>query len=169
TAGQALAADEGEKKVTVKGEIWSRFEDNEHMSDPDSTVNDSFTYFPYRVRLGIEGKFADNVTGYAEFHNFGFFGGDPPVKSIVAIPTHFDLLPFYLNTTSSTANDIAFVYPGYLQLDKIGGSNVGVRIGRQEHTYNTEMLLGDNDFYGGTSFDGGRAWWTAKKLEIDAF
>ena len=34
-----------------------------------------------------------------------------------------------------------------------------MRVGRQEHTYGTELFLGDNDYYAGQTFDGVRGMW----------
>lgn len=171
--GQVPAkAEDGEStlnKVTFKGEVRTRFEWNEHMFDPSSSADDSLTYFPYRVRLGIEGKFANNITGFAEFQNFGNFGGASPEKGV-------PIYPFYQSFSSGVAafpgtstNDTSWLYQGYVTLDKIGGSDFGVRLGRQEHTYGTELLLGDADFYSGVSFDGARGFWAPQNWRIDAF
>ncbi len=168
-AARAEDGDTAPKKFTITGEVRTRAEWNEHMSDPASDSKDSLTYFPYRVRLGVDASFANNISAHAEVQNFGFFGGDSPSKGAGYSTGFYPESPFTQSVLNTGGNDITQIYQGYITLDKIGGSNFGLRLGRQEHTYNTELLLGDADFYSGVSFDGARGFWTPGKFRVDAF
>jgi hypothetical protein len=56
-----------------------------------------------------------------------------------------------------------------MEIAKIGGSDFGVRLGRQEDTYGTELFLGDNNYYGGLSFDGIRGMWQRGHNDLNLF
>lgn len=56
-------------------------------------------------------------------------------------------------TLRSASTDDIHVYQGYLEAANVGGSLMSVRIGRQELAYGTEMLLGNQDWYDGMSYD----------------
>lgn len=46
------------------------------------------------------------------------------------------------------------LYQGYLEWEKILGSPISVKAGRQEFSYGSTFFLGPNDFYNGLSWDG---------------
>ena len=163
-AGPMFAAEqqEGDKKFTVSGEVRSRWEWMDNLLDFDDSpgADDGFDIWPYRVRVGVEGKFAENVTGFVEVQNFGLFGDEPPFKSSQNPGDQF--------AESANLEDTN-LYQGFLQLDDIGGSHIGARFGRQEHTLGYELQIGDNDFYNGVSFDGLRGMWDSKRFDLGAF
>jgi hypothetical protein len=176
----ALAQDEdGEKKFTIHGEVRTRAEYQEYMNDFSPDSGDAFSYWPYRIRLAAEGKFAEGIRGYVEIQNFGDFGNVPPDK---AFPSFFTGLPDPLGASfsqtpyasfffpgSGGGTDAVALYQGFIELDKIGESNISARIGRQEMTAGTELLIGDADFYSGVSFDGARGMWSNEKFDVNAF
>ncbi len=158
------ATGEEEKRFHIHGEVRVRGEYTENFFDleDDETISeggdDEFGFWPYRVRIAADGQLAENVRGYVELQGAGFLGNEIPQKS--------DDFPPDQAFEVDDQDDIN-LYQGFLELQKIGGSNFSARIGRQEHTYGTELLLGDNDFYAGASFDGGRGWWATDRYEVN--
>src|SRR3989441_10239579 len=70
-----------EKPFTLHGELRFRGEYDANTQDFDKNDNtDNFDYWPYRVRIAAEGKFAKNVTAWIEFQNGSVLGnvGLPP-------------------------------------------------------------------------------------------
>ncbi|HJQ97185.1 MAG TPA: alginate export family protein [Candidatus Polarisedimenticolaceae bacterium] len=167
-------ADDSENKIVVNGMVRGRYEyftnyldltDNDESGDAN---DDSFALAPYRVVVGLTANFTDNVSAHVDLQYAGVFGDEfTPFKD--GGPFN-DPLPLgqggtpYLFATQGMQ-----LYQGYIDINKIGGSNIGVRVGRAEHTYGTELFLGDNDYYNGTSFDGARLMWTAGKSDLNAF
>lgn len=165
----ALAADDAEKKFVINGEVRARYEylnnyfdltDNDGSGDGN---DDSYSFTPYRVKLGITGYFAKNVTAHVDLDYTGFFGDQFNPQKDVNPPTgQFDT-PYLFSTQGLQ------LYTGWLEIGKIGGSDFGVRIGRQENTYGTELFLGDNDYYAGLSFDGARGMWQHGNNDLNFF
>ncbi len=60
-------------------------------------------------------------------------------------------------------------YQGYVDLQKLGGTDLALRVGRQELTYGTQLLVGNLEFYTGQSFDGARLMWDGEKYGFNAF
>jgi hypothetical protein len=166
----ALAQDDPEKMFTFNGEVRARYEylnnyydltDNQGSGD---TNDDSFSIAPYRVMIGMTGNFAKNVTGHIDLQYIGNFGDQltpywgynfPPDQAFDA----------YNNWYGNGIN----LYTGWIEMGKIGGSDVGLRLGRQEDTYGTELFLGDYDYYGGLSFDGLRGMWQHGSNDLNLF
>jgi len=197
---QALAADD-EGKTKFTGELRSRFEYVENYLDATSDKNwdggDAVSFWPYRVRLGIEHEFGDSVRVFGEIQNAGHFGR--PDWSEYGTPTslfnYYDGLgPYYLQpmhgmdwypwVTSleepafhGNAYEGAFwgtgrgtlLYQAYAELGKLGVDSLSLRVGRQEHTLGTQLLMGNNEFYNGISFDGARLMWKPEKFGVEAF
>lgn len=164
------ATGQEEKRFHIHGEVRVRGDYTENFFDLEddeavSAIDDEFGFWPYRIRIGADGQLADNVRGYIELQGSGFLGNEFPLKSDDFPPDQaFEPDPF-----GSGDQDDINLYQGYLDLQKIGGSDFSIRIGRQEHTYGTELLLGDNDFYAGASFDGGRGMWTTDRYDVNFF
>lgn len=185
-------ADEHEQKFKVTGEIRSRFEYAENMADleddpNESGVDDSFSFWPYRIRIGIDGQITDSIRAVVDLQNFGNFGSTPPNRGLSFddpfdyyfgggpdAPTYpgdpsFFAYPHLQSLPSAAGEDDINLYQGFIEIQKIAGSNIDARIGRQEMPYGTELLLGDNDFYSGLSFDGLRGAWMGEKASANAF
>lgn len=165
------AMDQGDGKFSIHGEVRTRWEYLENHEDLTDTLSDSdceghgclddaYDIWPYRVRIGARGEFANNVIGYVELQNAGFFGNENPLK-VDQHPTD----QVYWNDIDDSEVKL---YQGYIELDKIGGSSMSLRVGRQEHVIGNELLVGDADFYAGQSFDGARAWWNFDKFTLTA-
>jgi hypothetical protein len=166
-APAVAADDDGEKKFSFSGEVRTRFEmqDNYDLLDIDGVpqTDDSFNFWPYRVRLGFHGAFTKNVHGYVEIQNNGVFGGD----YVGAYPGPNDPLAQFTRT-GLVASETQ-LYQGFIKIKEIGGRSGFLKIGRQEHVVGTELVLGDNDFYNGTFHDGFRAGWDAENWMVDLF
>ncbi len=136
-----------EKPFTIHGEVRFRGEYQNNAQDLDDNTDDGALFWPYRVRIAAEGRFTKNVTGWIEFQNGGVAG---------------DTLPY---RTGAGADSVE-LYQGNITLDQFIGKNFSLRIGRQEITAGTELLLGDLDFYQGLSHDGLVGTWRLKKGSI---
>src|SRR5215813_11745473 len=66
-----------EKPFTIHGEVRFRGEYDNNTSDFNNDLDDGALFYPYRVRIAAEGKFAKNVSAWIEFQNAGIAGGDP--------------------------------------------------------------------------------------------
>ena len=165
----ALAQDDPEKKFEFNGEVRARYEylnnyldlhDNNGSGDAQ---DDSASLAPYRVMVGMTGNFAKNVTGHVDLQYLGLFGDQfSPQWGFNAPPGQY----------GDPYNSFTYglqVYTGWMEMAKIGGSDFGVRLGRQEDTYGTELFMGDNDYYGGLSFDGLRGMWQHGHSDLNVF
>jgi alginate export protein len=165
----ALAQDDGDGKFTFNGMIRGRYEYFNNYSDitdndDSGDVNDdSFGLAPYRAMVGITGNFTENVSAHVDMQYAGVFGDEFQPQKDILLPTGQAITPYLFFTQGVQ------LYQGYIDIAKIGGSNFGVRVGRAEHTFGTELFLGDNDYYNGTSFDGVRGMWQAGKSDLNAF
>src|SRR3989442_415755 len=147
----ALAQEE--KTFTPHGERRVRGEYDANTQDFDKNDNtDNFDYWPYRVRIAAEGKFAKNVTAWIEFQNGSVLGN-------VGLPRR---------TGTGTASE-AELYQGNITIEHLWWKNFTARIGRQEIVEGTELMLGDLDFYQGQTFDGLTGTFKLKKGSIMLF
>ena len=174
TFAPARAEDDAEKRFDFNGEARVRYEYlNNYLDSLDnagsSAVNDDhLSIAPYRVIVGITGNFAKNITAHVDLQYVGHAGDDfSPSKDN----------PFFSFPGPMGQGDVATqfatqgvqLYQGWVDIGKIGGSDFGIRFGRAEHTYGTELLLGDNDYYSGLSFDGARGMWQHGSSDLNVF
>jgi hypothetical protein len=113
--------------------------------------------------IGLTGNFTENVSAHVDLQYAGVFGDEFNPQKDILLPIGQGVTPYLFNTQGVQ------LYQGYIDVAKIGGSNFGVRVGRAEHTYGTELFLGDNDYYNGTSFDGARLMWQGGKFDVNGF
>jgi hypothetical protein len=168
TFAPVLAADDSDT-FTFNGEVRARYEylnnyldvtDNDESGDPN---DDSYSLAPYRVMVGITGNFANNVVAHADLQYAGLFGDEFQPQKDVFPPVGQFFTPYLFFTQGVQ------LYTGWLEMTSIGGSDFGARLGRQEHTYGTELFMGDNDYYDGTSFDGLRGMWKHGNNDLNLF
>ena len=164
-AAPARAQDEGEKKWNIHGEVRARadyFENYDYLDVDNGGVDDNASIWPYMVRVSIDGTITDNVKAMVEFRNDGLFGSAPTFNEFGTAPW------FY--TSAYSSEDNVNLYQGWIQIDQLfGWDSFSARVGRQEMILGTELLLGDNDFYTGQSYDGARLMWNHETWSINAF
>lgn len=74
------------------------------------------------------------------------------------------------NADAANPNNVFDLHQGYLDLDKIGGSVVSLRIGRQELVYGEERLVGSFGWSNiGRSFDAGKIRLGWERFRLDGF
>ena len=66
-----------DKKFQVTGDVrmrWERLDNYFDFQDNKDSIpgsDDSFSFFPYRIRVGVNGQLADNVQVTLDLQNFG--------------------------------------------------------------------------------------------------
>jgi len=173
-AAAALPAAFGEdgdtdKKFQITGDIrtrWERLDNYFDLQDSKDTIpgsDDAFSFFPYRIRLGVNGELADNVQAVLELQNFGSWGNQSPNQS-------FGFPPFQNfdgdGQNSGFRSSETSIYQAIIKLNNIGGSPVSVSIGRQESAFGTGLILGNEDYYNGTVYDGVHATWDLHSWQL---
>ncbi len=151
-----------EMDTTVHGEVRMRAENVDNYFDFDDdgrsgfSNNDSFSFAPFRVRLGVGVSFGDKVYGYISIQEGDIFGQDDVVQGDRG----------NLNETDEDDGDLV-MYQGYVKMNEVGGTSLDLKFGRQEYVQGNELLFGDLDFYNGISFDGVRARWDLELGPLD--
>jgi hypothetical protein len=150
-----------EKTIAFKGGLRIRgiAEDNftDFTSESGGSFNDDGYWFPYRAQLGMVGRLPKNIYGAIDLQAFGVFGDTHP----------FNQRPFPENDSESTAD--VDLFQAWIKMDSIGGTNGDLMLGRKKVVFDREFLLGDLDFYNGTSHDGFRYNWASGDNAIDGF
>jgi hypothetical protein len=157
---QAYAQDD--KPFTVHGEVRMRGEYDNNATDFNKDNTDSELFWPYRVRIAVEGKFTKNVVGYIEVQSLGAWGGDTSILS-GALPQQN---PRWVG--NGVIQDTG-MYQGYVTLNELWSKSFSLRIGRQELVAGNSFLLGNEEWYGGISHDGIVGMWHLKKVDIKAW
>ena len=156
------ADDDDEKKFTVHGEVRQRWEYQDNVGDltdkiDDGDQDDEFSFAPYRARVGVMGQFSNNVSGYISIQDYGFWGNEFPLRG--------EAMP--LDQTDGNIDDSEIdLYQAYIAINEIGGSKLSLKAGRMELSMGTELLIGDNDYYNGQSFDGIVGGWDFEKWDL---
>ncbi|HYV86021.1 MAG TPA: alginate export family protein [Patescibacteria group bacterium] len=160
---QAFAQED--KPFTVHGEVRMRGEYDNNATDFDNDTTDGGLFWPYRVRIAVEGKFTKNVDGYIEVQSTGIGGGDSSfLVSGLGAPTSQN--PRWAG--NGTFQDTG-LYQGYVTLNELWSKSFSLRIGRQEIVAGNKFLLGDEEWYAGISHDGVVGMWHMKKVDIKAW
>jgi hypothetical protein len=159
-APQAWAAESDDDKFKMHGEVRFRGEYSSNLDDLDDDFDDQGLFWPYRVRLAVEGQFSKNVSAWIEVQNGGVAGGNFTSINDGGIPSFFRF--------GSVQNDGEGVelYQGSMTLDKLWSDRFSLTIGRQELVLGNELLLGDFDFYTGLSHDGATGRWEFDKVDV---
>lgn len=107
--------------------------------------DDELAFWEQRTRLNVTADFTDDVSVFIELDNWDEWGTDFRSDYISGID-------------GPGAAEVA-LYQAYIQADNMWGTDLSLRIGRQELSFGSEWLIGVNDtsslFYG-LSFDGVR-------------
>ncbi|MCB9832483.1 MAG: alginate export family protein [Planctomycetes bacterium] len=110
--------------------------------------DDSGTFIDARVNIAFEYALSKNVTTHFEVISNGeYHNGDTP--------------------NSGSNLDNVELYQGWVLLDKLfGRDEIGLRTGRQEIVLGDQWHFGNNDFFGGETFDSTLVWWGQKEFSI---
>ncbi len=139
----SVAADDDAEGMNLTwhwfGSLRARPEYNDNLSDVSPVVDDEVSYANYRVNFGFSVDLDKGVSVLLDGQAYGAWGEDQT-------PQRGNL------TTDNTSGDVAF-YRAYIKAANIMDSNFSVTAGRQPLEYADEWLLGDSDFYAGTSWD----------------
>lgn len=146
----------GDRPLKFTGEIRARTEYTDNRSDfnsdnppppvpgnpPVAANDDSFSYSPYRVRLGLIGALPKDVYAMIQLQVADTWGLDQEQRSVL-----------------QSNSDPFDLYQAFIKMNDIDGTKSDLYIGRQELVIGTEFLLGNLDFYNGVSHDGLRYRW----------
>ena len=172
----ARAADAGDQKWQVSAEVrsrWERLENYLDLNDNGST-QDAFTFMPYRFRVGVDGQLADDVSVKIQVQNWGSWGNQDPQQSFATNGFFGFFGPVGQNLDGDSAlpgarKSETSLYQGYVALNKIGGSDFWAKVGRMESPLGTGLIIGNEEFYNGTVFDGIKAGYDEKDWSVHAF
>ena len=124
----------GPWEFDVGGQVRFRgdFAKDQNFTDFSFTPGHREAQFLERTRLqGSVENHALNLEGFVQVQWYGRWGGTDRRSD-------FDL------------------YQGYVEWEKIGGSSISLKAGRQEFLYGSAFFIGTNDFYNGLSWDGAK-------------
>ena len=131
----------GQWEFDAGGQVRLRgdFAENQNFTDFSFTPGSREAQFLERTRLqGSVENHALNLEGFVQVQWYGRWGGTDRRSD-------FDL------------------YQGYIEWEKILGSSVSLKAGRQEFSYGSAFFIGTNDFYNGLVWDGAKG--SAKPFE----
>ncbi len=122
------------------GSLRVRPEYNDNLSDVTAQEDDKIGYAAYRANVGARVTLDNGISAVIDLQGMGLWGEDQhPYRGWLSM--------------DDTYSDFS-VFQAYIEARNIFGSKFSARIGRQPLIYGDEWLVGDLDFYGGTTFDG---------------
>jgi hypothetical protein len=141
--------------VRLTGGIRERFEYLHNMPRFNAAKKDN-NFVDSRVRIGVGLEFQDFINTFIEVQHVGFFGRGGP---------EFGSIPRSDQTGSLQ------LYQAYIDFQRFLGTPLRLRLGRQEMTFGTQFLVGNDDFNNGLSFDAARFTreWEDVGFVIDAW
>lgn len=165
-----LKVEGGDAKLTITGELLSRFELQNNMQDFNSDTRDTEDWVDARARLGFKFELQDTevfIQPQARYVWGGQSGYNDPGTGAPADLVDRDSFDLYQARVT-------------LLPETLGTEVTSLTVGRTELALGSEMLVGDNSRYGGLSFDAVRvdtrlmdnldtAIFGAKVVENDAF
>ena len=129
-------------KLTLSGELRTRWENRQNLTDFQSGQHDRQEWVDTRARLGMRFALAEQTEVYLEAQARYLWGGQGG-----------------LNDAEDGANNVEDrdsldVYQAYVKVKpQLFGLDTTLTVGRQELKFGKEMLLGNNSKYGGLSHD----------------
>jgi len=151
--GMAIPAFADLQNVVVGGEV--RIRGNIFLLNNDLNSNQ---YAEQRTKLNVRADFTDAVSAFIELDSYGHWGETFRSNYLTGIDAR-------------GAADVA-MYQAYIQAKEMWGTDLQVRIGRQEIKLGSGFLVGTNESgYGftGLSFDAIRATYATDLFSVDAF
>ncbi len=128
----------------------------------DNDAND-LDVVEQRTRLNVEATFTEDVTAFIELQMSNVWGQDDLREG-----GQSNLLMPY--GAIGAGNENVDVYQAYIEAREMMDYPVSMRIGRQEMSYGTELLIGDRDFFQqGLSFDAVKLMYKEDDLAVDVW
>ncbi len=122
------------------GSLRARPEYNDNLTDFFAGRDDKIGYTSYRANLGAMVDLDKGVSVVLNAQALGKWGEDrTPIRGT--------------QTESNLSSDIGF-FEAYVDVKNLFGQPFSLRAGRQKMVLGDGWLMGDLDFYGGTSWDG---------------
>lgn len=149
TAGLAAAA-----TIDVGGEVRIKYENRQELSfDSDGGAAEHGTH--QRTRINVNAKVNDEISGFIQLQNIRTWGGEAGANSVA-------------NTTDNSTN--TDVHQAYIQVNKVFGTPLSVRIGRQELAYGDHRLVGSLDWADSArAFDAVKVMYNAGDIALDVW
>ena len=166
-AGLAMPVMAADPEVKIHGEVTTREEYLENFTDlnDDDTAGDNLDFGFYRARLGASVDVGDGISGLVEVQSFGTWGQNFPLASNPGDPVIGGV-----QTNDVGDSNGVDLYQANVTWKEIGGTGITATLGRQEHVLGNELMMGDNDWYGGQAFDGLRVnFGIGEKHRIDVW
>ncbi|MCK5558323.1 MAG: alginate export family protein [Candidatus Hydrogenedentes bacterium] len=139
--------------IRLRGDIYDPSFFNDHNPGDD--------FLSTTTRLNISAEMTDGVSAFIELQQINIWGdqiGDDGWSSVPGAPP------------SLTDEDGFSLYRGYILIEDVGDNEgLSLKIGRQELTYGTEFILGNNDFGPGLSHDAIAAIYVQDDMRVDLF
>ena len=112
------------------------------------TGDDDGTFVDARFNLAFDFQFDDHISSHFELIANGLFDNG--------------------STDHNTGNlDEVDLYQAWILLDGMfGRKELGARLGRQEIVLGNEFQFGNNDFFGGETFDAAMFWWNDDNFRL---
>ena len=140
------------QNVVVGGSI--RIRGDWFMNNNNMNTN---AFVEQRTRLNVRADFTDKVSAFIEVDNYNDWGEN--------------FRSNYLTGVDNRGTGNVSLYQGYIEASEMWGTNLKVRIGRQEIKLGSGWLVGTNDrnaFFRGLSFDGIRLTYATDQFSVDA-
>lgn len=158
--GMATASFAELQNVEVGGSLRIRANYYDFDNSTIAGLKDQNSWVEQRTRLSVKADFTDDVSAFIEVDNYGVWG------------TNFRSNYYTGIDGASGAGDDVNLYQAYIQADKMWGTPLRVRVGRQELKFGNGWLVGTNDtssFFTGLSFDALRLDYITDEFSIAAW
>jgi len=183
-AGVTTAAFAEVKNVETSGTVRTRYTWADISDDvPDIDVGE------LTVWLGVEATFTEDVTAFIELLMSAGMGGDASREAAAGgllspwecdgYDDYYDYYDDYWDYKSAGASsplvtgidtdETISVYQAYIQADEMFDYPVSAKLGRQAMPKGTELLMGEDRFYQGLSFDAVQLTYAENDIAVDVW
>ena len=119
------------------------------------------SFVEQRTRLHVKADFTDEVSTYIELDSYDVWGEDFRSQNYIT----------GVDARQNSIDDVE-IFQAYIEVDKMWGTQLQLRVGRQELSFGSQFLVGPRDFaffWTGISFDAIRLTYKADVFTIDAW
>lgn len=152
------------QNVTVGGSIRIRgnwYHLHENGGEP-------FTLVEQRTRLGVQADFTEDVSAFIELDSYNIWGDSFRSNPVTGVDAGHTLRAHPLNADAGEVS----IYQAYIEARNMWGTDLHMRVGRQELAFGSQWLLGVNDTaasFTGLSYDALRLTYGNEDYSIDLF